>query len=367
MSLYDSLKVYAKKRWQYLPLEFWAWLRWANPESLQKMWDTCPNGSWMLKALYDELYPTDALLPAALQKLVDVLLRVPTIDGRTLQTELINDWDEPTFFAAYDGRALPDVPTKGRPYQQLSWGILYQYHALSQTLVSWTRLYSLLGHLTDYYALTAPEQAPPFRARLADALRELVPAHPLPWFVDADFDVYLTIDYPTDVNRADYEPGADWWQSKVTPSDYRYLSREDAVWKRKRRISDFNALPKAFQFVRHMPQKPNGLRRAYRVEYSRILTFDEFVEFADHYNLLLNEHHRPDNLEPTWHRTGAWSIPSWDFVQKGDHNRRIYVLLDAYVDVYPQGDPPEGYTIEQCQAMDDAFSDFVEENWSLRS
>ena len=353
MALYDSLKVYAQKRWQDRPLEFWAWLQGANPASLQEMWDTCPNGSWMLKALYDELYPSVSLVPERLRALDLFMLDMPTRDGRTLRDELTDDWGENIVDDALNGAAYPSLPAGERPYKYLSRGLLYQLFVTCDVPLSWIRLYALLGYVRPYYNFTVTGQvdSDAFDKAFAGVLRENMPDQPFPWFVDATFDVRVYIDYPTDEPFDKHAPTGDkWFTSEPEPSELRYLAKEDdnparSVW-----------------------------AEAVEVRYSAELSFAEFAEFAEQRRLIVRESHAPSEaLHPTWYHSGAWSLPDWTFEDRGYYDptvpskRRVDVNMDVYVDTIPAGDPPVDYSIDDCRAMYDEFHDFVEENWSLRS
>lgn len=186
------------------------------------------------------------------------------------------------------------------------------------------------------------------------------------WIVNATFDVYVTIDFPTDVVVANYEPkGEGWWKSDRQPSEYRYLADESP---RSYRISPLDKLPKWFQYTHHMPQKPNGMKKAFQIQYHKRLTHMEFLIFAWQQNkLLVNHIEHPLRLEPD-----SWSIASVDFVDHGYYDpsvpsgRRIDVIMDINVDVYPQGTPPEGYTLEDALTLSDELDVYVHRHWGLQ-
>lgn len=190
--LYKNLKAFAEHRRYNLPVDFWEWLQSSKASTMQEMWEQCLDGRWQLKLLYDEYYPSHTFLPSQLARLDLDILNMTTVGGRTLLTELNDDWGREVVELALNGEAYPSKAGMSRKLE-ISHGILYQLFAAYGILLSWVRIYGLLGYVRDYHAYTSGTKT--FDKRLADIIRMRMPMCPI-WYPDVTFTVIYSLDAP---------------------------------------------------------------------------------------------------------------------------------------------------------------------------
>lgn len=325
-----------------------------DPETMQDLWEGLTDGRDLIFLWQRDYSGGDDQqpLPDSLNRLFDDVLGIPTnLSGtQSLRDDLIDQFGWEAYEGIVFGMAEPARPLETPAYVQGLYIIAKQLYRANRGVVpTWFRLNGLISALRNwFYILPGARGSSWFDRWLGDAIRHRQPTCPLSWLPAATFEVSVTIDYPTDEPFEKHAPPG-WWASEPEPSEYRYLAKEDedperSVW-----------------------------AAAMVVEYHKILSFDEFKEFAELRRLTLSQ-----SLSEAQHYFGRdlqynpWGLPPMDMIDRGypcnngASNRCIDVLMDVYVTVLPQGTPSEKHSLDDAQAMTDELEEYVNYHWGLR-